>query len=190
MGSQMMIFCLLWTLLFTVHLASCQQGNETGRSEEDLQFIAALENVAGVYKDPAKRVGLGLEKTVFLTGCNLGFINHLHNFKCFMDRLGIQFLVLAMDPFVHEYLVNNTNMNSYLVGGGVVGEVGTDNADFRSHQFNLITQKKKEAVHDVMELGFDVVFSDTDVAVLRDPMPSLLYKNVDYVHSLNSICTK
>ena len=34
------------------------------------------------------------------------------------------------------------------------------------------------------------MFTDTDVALVRDPFPYLLWDNVDYVHSLNAICTK
>ena len=39
-----------------------------------------------------------------IPGCNRGFVNHLHNFKCFMDRLGFKFLVVSMDLATHEYL--------------------------------------------------------------------------------------
>jgi hypothetical protein len=34
-----------------------------------------------------------------------------------------------------------------------------------------------------------VLFTDTDVALIRDPFPYLLWKDVDYVHSLNVICS-
>jgi hypothetical protein len=57
-------------------------------------------------------------------------------------------------------------------------------------EFNLITAKKKEAVHDVLKLGFDVMFADTDVAIVQDPFSFLVYNNIDYVHSLNSICIR
>ena len=68
--------------------------------------------------------------------------------------------------------------------------VTSDSVTFRSKQFNLITARKKEAVHDILVLGYDVLFSDTDVAMLRDPLPYLLWKNVDYVHSLNAVCRR
>lgn len=80
-------------------------------------------------------------------------------------------------------------MISYLMDDGKSGESAAESTDFRSKQFNLLTAKKKESVHDVMQLGYDVIFSDTDVAIVRDPIPRLLWKDVDYVHSLNAICT-
>jgi hypothetical protein len=146
-----------------------------------------LEKVAGIYKDSSK--SKGLEKTVLITGCNYGFVNHLHNFKCFADRLGMKFLVMAMDKQAHHYISTNTTMNSFLMVGGAVGDVTGSSTEFRSKQFNLITARKKEAVHDILQLGYDVVFSDTDVAMIRDPLPYMIRINVDYAHSLNYMCT-
>eukprot|EP01036_Dinobryon_divergens_P028204 gene28204-37108_t len=79
-------------------------------------------------------------------------------------------------------------MSAYHMVGGAVGEVTTDPQKFRSKQFNLITARKKEAVHDILKLGYNVLFSDTDVAMIRDPLPYMLWENVDYVHSLNYWC--
>lgn len=146
-----------------------------------------LEKVAGIYKDPAR--SKGIEKTVLITACNHGFVNHLHNFKCFADRLGMKFLVMAMDKQAHHYITTNTTMTSFLMVGGAVGEVTGSSTEFRSKQFNLITARKKEAVHDILQLGYDVLFSDTDVAMIRDPIPYMIRVNVDYAHSLNYMCT-
>ncbi len=146
-----------------------------------------LQKSAGVYKD-ASKITEDLKKTVLITGCNHGFINHLQNFKCFADRLGMKFLVIAMDERAHNYIVQNTTMSSYLMTGGAIGEVTGDSTEFRSKQFNLITARKKEAVHDILQLGYNVIFSDTDVAMIRDPIPYMMWENVDYVHSLNYMC--
>ncbi|KAJ1437426.1 nucleotide-diphospho-sugar transferase-domain-containing protein, partial [Ochromonadaceae sp. CCMP2298] len=148
-----------------------------------------LQKVAGIYRDPAQAKVKGLEKTVMITACNHGFVNHLHNFKCWADRLGMKFLVMAMDTEAHAYITHNTSMDSYLMVGGAVGEVTGQATEFRSKQFNLITARKKEAVHDILRLGFDVLFSDTDVALVRDPLPYVVRDNVDYAHSLNYMCT-
>eukprot|EP01032_Pedospumella_encystans_P035608 gene35608-40279_t len=96
---------------------------------------------------------------------------------------------MAMDAQAHNYITKNTTMNSFLMGGGAVGEVTGSATDFRTKQFNLITAKKKEAVHDILQLGYDVLFSDTDVAMIRDPLPYMNRINVDYAHSLNYMCT-
>jgi hypothetical protein len=155
----------------------------------DPELESALKKAAGLYTDPQRQVGL--EKTVLVTGCNYGFVNHLHNFKCFADRLGMKFLVVAMDAKANSYLKNHTSMISYYMSGGSdQASVSGESTTFRSKQFNLITARKKEAVHDILMLGYNVLFSDTDVAMVRDPLPYLLWNNVDYVHSLNAVCGK
>lgn len=172
-------FLLVCLILFTIECINAVPDRE--------ELKRQLEKVAGIYKDPTK--SKGLEKTVLITGCNHGFVNHLHNFKCFADRLGMKFLVMAMDKQAHHYITHNTTMNSYLMVGGAVGDVTGASTEFRSKQFNLITARKKEAVHDILQLGYDVLFSDTDVAMLRDPLPYMNRINVDYAHSLNYMCT-
>lgn len=53
----------------------------------------------------------------------------------------------------------------------------------------MLIAKKKEIVHDILKLGYNVLFSDTDVAMIRDPIPYMIRSNVDYAHSLNYMCT-
>ena len=107
--------------------------------------------------------------------------------------MGLKFLVIAMDDKAYQYLTKHTNMVTYYMPTGVdntSAAVTSDSVTFRSKQFNLITARKKEAVHDILVLGYDVLFSDTDVAIVRNPLPYLMWKNVDYVHSLNAVCRK
>ena len=155
----------------------------------DPVLFAKLQQVAGVYKEG---FGIGkqrdLEKVVVITACNHGYINHLHNFKCFADRLGIKFLVMSMDSMLHDYIEHNTTMHSYLLTEGVVGNMTTETAEFRSHQFNLITVKKLESVLTIMKFGYDVLFADADIALVQDPVPLVIYPGIDYVHSVNAFC--
>ncbi len=151
-----------------------------------------LRLASGVYHDTTnidRKILDKINNTVIVTSCNYGFINHLLNFKCFMDRLNMKFIVMAMDRATHVYLTQNTSILSYYMDNGQIKEVVGTSQEFRSKQFNLITAKKKEAVHYILELGYDVLFSDTDVAILRDPFPYILWNNVDYVHSLNLWCS-
>lgn len=113
-----------------------------------IELEKQLNNVAGIYKDkPIKNANTNNEKelakdlknTVLITACNHGFINHLHNFKCFADRLGMKFLVIAMDKHAYHYIKHNTTMNAFFMTGGAFGEVTGSSTEFRSKQFNLIT---------------------------------------------------
>lgn len=155
----------------------------------DEALTTALSKAAGVYIDPASnKLGVDMSHTVLVTGCNYAYLHFLHNLKCFVDSLGLKVLVFALDKRAHEYISSNMGPNMYSVFVGGLEEVGEGVSVFATHQFHVLTTRKKESVLSVMELGYDAVFVDTDIAVLRDPMPYLLWKNVDYVHSLNHIC--
>ena len=45
-----------------------------------------------------------------------------------------------------------------------------------------------EAVAAALTLGYDIVFSDVDIAWLRDPLRLLFLEGVDYAHSTNMGC--
>lgn len=158
---------------------------------------ATLQLAAGVYRDPTKDPSLN--RTVIITGTNHGYINHLHNFKCFMDRLKFKVLVFAMDSKVHKHI--NEKMNPSETPESVAGsafysffwegsgeEIRPEATEFRSKQFNMITHRKMEGIITVMEMPYDVIFVDMDIALVRDPIPYVRWRNVDYVHSHNRIC--
>ena len=67
-----------------------------------------------------------VKNTVIVTGCNRGFVNHLHNFKCFMDLRGFKFLVVSMDLNTHEYLEAETEMVSYFYRDTSTGALPSD----------------------------------------------------------------
>ena len=152
-----------------------------------------LQSVVGVYREhlathdaDTKKI---LDKTVILTASNYGYLNHLQNFNCFLQRLNLKFLVISLDLPTHNYILARTNMTSfYWITDIADKKVMIAASEFRSHQFNIITNRKEEAVHMVLSLGFNVLFIDTDVALLRDPFQLIIWKNVDYVYSHNRIC--
>ena len=152
-----------------------------------------LKKAAGYYRDPARTALLGLEKTVLVTGGNFGYLNHIHNFNCFVERLGLKYMVISMELHTHYYLQRHGFLSFYL-NPSSAGANDSSNAikeqdtQFRETQFNLITNRKKKAVYDIMLLGYDVVFSDSDVVFRKDPLQYMIFRNVDYVHSLNMLC--
>ena len=158
---------------------------------DTLEAISELESAVlkakGYYQDTAKSKSLSLEKTVLVTGGNFGYLNHIQNFKCFADRLNLQFLVISMDFRTHSYLTRR-GMVSFFLGKSSNAEINGDSFAFRHPQFNEITNRKKKAVADILELGYDVIFADCDVVFVRDPLPFIRFSNVDYVHSLNVLC--
>jgi hypothetical protein len=150
------------------------------------ELESTLKRATGVYQDPLYNPNMN--KTVIITASNYGYVNFLYNFKCFTDRLKLKVLVLSMDSKIHvhiEHKMNSTFSSYYCHGNQTIRE---DPAIFRSTQFNLITLRKTEAIIAVMTLGYDIIFIDSDIALIRDPVPYLIWRNVDYAFSHNAIC--
>lgn len=60
-----------------------------GGAIEDKQTTVLRETIAkaaGYYIDPERTKEHKLEKLVVTVAVNFGFVNHLQNFKCFLDR--------------------------------------------------------------------------------------------------------
>lgn len=153
------------------------------RLSTDLDEV--VQKALGVYRDPLKSPGLN--RTIIVTASNRGYLNHLHNFKCFMDRLNMKFLVIALDTSTGAYLSQYKDMNHFY-DKQHTNVVREDNHNFRSRQFNLLSKRKLEAVYKILKKGYDVIFIDTDVLSLKDPTELLLYNAVDYVFALNFMC--
>lgn len=90
-----------------------------------------------------------------------------------------------MDDRVADHL-SKTNMTNYFWQGNSRAE--SESTRFRSRAFNVIVNRKKSATLAVMELGYNIIFADTDVVIVRDPIEYLVWKNVDYAHSVNKYC--
>jgi hypothetical protein len=149
-------------------------------------LASTLKRATGVYQNPLHNPNMN--KTVIITASNYGYLDFLHNFKCFTDRLKLKVLVLSMDSKIHvhvEHKMNSTFSSFYCHGNQTITE---DLATFRSTQFNLITHTKTKAIIAIMTLGYDVIFIDSDIALIRDPVSYLVWRNVDYAFSHNKIC--
>lgn len=163
----------------------------------------AVKAAAGIYMNPSQHrdqynssdVFNSLSKTVLVTAFNHAYLNHLHNFKCFADRLDLKFFVIAVDINAHNAALNisasSSNIVSYFMNAtelhGVTKGI-EDAAYFREDNFNVISVMKLECVLAIMQLGYNVVFIDSDVAIVRDPIPYMIYEGLDYVYSINVFC--
>jgi hypothetical protein len=124
-----------------------------------------------------------------MVGINYGYRDFLHNFKCFMDRQGVKFMAVSLDQDIYRYIKQNKVTPTFLMpeleGRGTIN---TASATFGGGQFNLIGCRKIEAVAAALALGYDVIFSDVDIVIMRDPLKYLFFNGIDYVHSQNLHC--
>jgi len=154
---------------------------------QNIEFQNACKEMAGYYKDENKNPSL--KKVIVMAGVNFGYLDFLYNFKCFMDRLGIKFLPLALDHQIYTYLQKSKLAPAFLLPDLPGREkVANTPSGFGGKDFNLIGCRKMEVVAAALELGYDVIFSDVDIPWLRDPINYLFYDNIDYVHSQNVPC--
>ena len=109
-----------------------------------------------------------------------------------MDRLGLKFLVIALDQKTRHYVTDSLKVSNINLTGVIESRTHVDEGShhFRSHQFNIISLRKMEAVYKILQLGYDVIFMDTDVILVSDPIRFLIFENVDYVHAINAFCPK
>eukprot|EP01031_Cornospumella_fuschlensis_P033364 gene33364-40360_t len=179
----MLPFYVLFTLLFTIVAWK-------GLAAEVADLATVLQRAAGVYKMPptGKAIHPDMEKTVIVTASNRGYLNHLMNLKCFMDRLNFKFITIAMDEEAHNYLVKRNDTIVFPKFDGIFGRTAAGAANFRSKEFNIISFRKVEIVLEIMQRGYNVLFIDNDVALVADPFPYMLWRNIDYVFSVNIFC--
>lgn len=148
---------------------------------------------SGIYKDDTRPLQatsspLSLNQTVVVTACNSGYLPLLLNFDCYAKRLGIKYMVFALDISLHGLIQDRyPHISSVLYSSKKISGAASN---FRSRQFNLVTNRKEEAVLCLLTLGYDAVFIDVDIAMIQDPIPKLLIPTYDYVHSVNIRCSR
>ena len=151
----------------------------------DRVYTEALEGAAGLYSDMT-RSSPGHKNTILVTALNFAYRNHYHNFKCFVTSLGLKHVDVGFDTNTVRYL---KELNDPTVFPVLFDANATQNSvEFRIGDFHKISLAKFEAVYAFMKLGYNVIFSDPDVAFVRDPMHVFLNNEMDYMHSINVYC--
>lgn len=186
---QFALFCSVGFVPPTKPDYSDLNNRDSSVLSDDPLFIKACEEYAGYYKDSTKNPSLN--KTILIAGVNNGYKDFFHNFKCYTDRLGLKFFPLSLDEGIYTYLTSNKIATTYLMSDiPGRGKVASEPSRFGGKNFNLIGCRKMEAVHAALKLGYDVIFSDVDIALLADPVEYLFFPGIDYTHSSNNGCDK
>ena len=159
---------------------------------EEPELQAALTRAAGIYLDPVKpRVsnddgsGISRRRTVLVTSFNAGYAPMFANWFCSAERFGLKFLVWPQEEgalrSVGSYIGSDDSTSRFqratIFRSKAIEEilrVGGQHYDFRQGQYNVITNLKLIIVNVILRAGYNVWFSDTDIAYLRDPWPSMV----------------
>ena len=121
---------------------------------------------AGLYLDKTRAPELS--NVLLLTAANYGYLDMLQNWECYARKLGLDWLVVAMDDKIFKEL---GSARSFLT----VGERLDGYERFGSPGFKIVGCNKLRSMFRVLvEAQLDVVFSDGDSVFKSDPfLPSL-----------------
>ena len=64
--------------------------------------IVHSKKQAGYYIDSSKDPSRS--NVLLMVGVNYSYRDFLHNFKCWMDKIGVKFLPVALDPEIYKYI--------------------------------------------------------------------------------------
>lgn len=140
----------------------------------------------------------GPSPNVTILAVNFAYRDLAANFVCGLQRLGMdkRYLVFAMDRAAFEYL-RYRGVNVFYHSKGGEGENGIpmvgekeDSVDgneddvgyaFGTEGFVKTSRRKSMLVSEVLAFGYDVLFSDVDVILLRDPHEGLRVYAEDFL---------
>mmetsp|Transcript_27516 Transcript_27516/g.64135 ORF Transcript_27516/g.64135 Transcript_27516/m.64135 type:complete len:366 (+) Transcript_27516:34-1131(+) len=145
--------------------------------------VQVLRDHAGLYRD--KTAHIEFKEVVLLTAANFAYLDFLANWECYAERLGLDWVAIALDPQAYAKLDPTRTLQAS-------GETSAVSMEFRSKTFNIMALNSLTSVLNVMKLGFDVVFSDTDNVFLSDPFRAgislgdlIREQKYDYIYQLN-----
>jgi len=131
------------------------------RGIADAANIELMVRHAGLYTD--KSAHPEFANAILVTASNIAYSEMLRNWRCHADKLGLDYIVIALDPAL---LAESGADRTMLVEGSYF----PDAAKFRQGHFNELSCAKLSIVKDIMLVtGLDVIFSDPDNVFGRDP---------------------
>ena len=163
-------------------------------SSSDNQGAEALRNCPdsvlhrkGVYQNPKLRsTDSGWDKVVLITAANNGYFDMLNNWEYLASTHGLLWVVAALDQEIYDRLGPNRSFPTDALFA--IPNV----TSWRESAFNKITcNKLRMVLHILEDCDLDVVFSDPDNVLLKNPfahdMGELIQSgNFDYIYEINS----
>ena len=125
-----------------------------------------LRSVSGIYPD---RV---YANDVMVLYANYGYLDFIINWVCTSNKLNIKFVVLSLDDELYNHLKNSTNIPT-ISGHAFNISSPSGFSDFASREFPIINYKKFVTIYSIISTGRNVLYSDADTVLLKDPFPHL-----------------
>ena len=131
-----------------------------------------------------------INEHILMTGVTFGYIDMLMNWVCMLRRLNMDYnyLVAAFDKDAFECLYLCGIPVFYFPGNALKGERMSSNSAFEYGQqsFKETTKLKIASVKIILELGYNVLWCDSDVALVKDFRGVVTYTHYDMIVQSNN----
>lgn len=123
---------------------------------------------------------------VIVTGASYNYRDMLMNFVCNLRRLGAhsQLIIATWDTDMYEYGFR-LGLPVFLfrpAGGGFAGQ----DMRYGSQTFRAVTKLKSQVVLRILQLGYDVTWTDSDIVWFKSPISALAAAGPDFVVQSNA----
>lgn len=119
---------------------------------------------------------------VLVTGVSFNYRHILMSFVCNLRRLGIydMLVVAAWDEEMYRFGFE-MGLPVFFYQAHYEGEMG-----YGSDGFKTVTKMKSRVVLQILQMGYDVTWADTDIVLFEDPFPHLNALKSDFVVQSNA----
>ena len=127
---------------------------------------------------------------VVLTGVSYNYRFMLMNFVCNLRRLGIYdtLIIAAWDEEMYRFCFK-MGLPVFLYHTDATINMKVDMA-YGSQGFRKVTKLKSQVVLAILRMGYDVTWTDTDIAWLQNPIPLMARMKSDFVVQSNAPSTE
>ena len=125
---------------------------------------------------------------VVLTGVSYNYRFMLMNFVCNLRRLGVYdtLIVAAWDEEMYQFCFK-MGLPVFLYETDVFGKINMKvDMAYGSQAFRKVTKLKSQVVLAILKKGYDVTWTDTDIAWLQNPIPLMANMESDFVVQSNA----
>lgn len=151
-------------------------GNTPARSLRDpLMHCSSIDCFRDMVSARADQFG-----TIILAVSNAGFARHWHNFRCSMERLDVARHAIVVGTDIEACDAARSTSVPCVVGDGGLfwGNASIERLSSRSTrhgtaEYARLMHVKAKPCLTALTLGYDVLFSDTDMMWLRNPLKLL-----------------
>jgi hypothetical protein len=144
------------------------------QSNVSLQFASIFAKTAGLdQSSQLEMTGEVMSKTILLISANMAYADMAYNFLCRLAKISkcFKYVVVAQDASFYSFLQSHGIPS---ISGSLIHPVSAEDAkNFRTAEFNAISIAKIVAARMVLESGYNVLFSDVDIAWKKSPVPFL-----------------